>query len=102
MLDHEDLKWIASTSTNLNSILQQIARYTDLARRHKGQHTYLDLLGERVDLGAKTAQTLFDKVTSTILAQTTAKSTALASRQAKFTVVPPPSAAPPPSSVGSC
>jgi CheY-like chemotaxis protein len=88
MLDHEDLKWIASTSTNLNSILQQIARYTDLARRHKGQHTYLDLLGERVELGAKTAQTLFDKVTGTILAQTAAKSGVTA--QPIFTVVPPP------------
>ena len=89
MLDHEDLKWIAGTSTNLNSSLQQIARYTDLARRHKGEYNYLDLLGERVELASKTAQALFDKVTSTILAQATAKSTAPTAPQAMFTVVPP-------------
>jgi CheY-like chemotaxis protein len=70
MLDHEDLKWIASTSTDLNSILQQISRYSDLARRHKGEPNYIDLLGERVELAAKTAQALFDRVTSQIMART--------------------------------
>ena len=59
MLDHEDLKWIAGTSTELNSILQQIARYADLARRHKGEHHYIDLLIQRVELASKTAQTHF-------------------------------------------
>ena len=78
MLDHTDLKWIATTSTELNSILQQISRYCDLARRHKGEHNYIDLLGERVELAAKTAQGLFDRVTSKILAETTAKATAAA------------------------
>lgn len=73
MLDHNDLKWIASTSTDLNSILQQIARYCDLARRHKGEHNYIDLLGERVELATKTAQGLFDRVTSQILAGATSK-----------------------------
>lgn len=73
MLDHNDLKWIASTSTDLNSILQQIARYCDLARRHKGEHNYIDLLGERVELATKTAQALFDRVTTQILAGATAK-----------------------------
>jgi CheY-like chemotaxis protein len=68
MLDQDDLKWIATASTDLNSILQQIARYCDLARRHKGEHNYIDLLGERVELAAKTAQGLFDRVTSKILA----------------------------------
>src|SRR5437588_115134 len=47
MLDQEDLKWIAATSTELNSILQQVSRYADLARRHRGEHNYIDLLGER-------------------------------------------------------
>src|ERR1700730_8540353 len=70
MLNHEDLKWIATTSTDLNSILQQISRYCDLARRHKGEHNYIDLLGERVELAAKKAQGLFDRVTSKILAAT--------------------------------
>lgn len=76
MLDHNDLKWIASTSTDLNSILQQISRYCDLARRHRGEHNYIDLLGERVELAAKKAQGLFDRVTSRILAGTTGKAVA--------------------------
>jgi CheY-like chemotaxis protein len=67
MLDQNDLKWIASTSTELNSVLQQVSRYADLARRHKGEHNYIDLLGERVELAAKTAQALFDRVTSRII-----------------------------------
>jgi CheY-like chemotaxis protein len=91
MLDHEDLKWIAGTSTELNSILQQIARYADLVRRHKGEHHYVDLLLQRVELASKTAQTLFDRVTSTILAKTTAKTAApTAPSQATFAVVPSP------------
>ena len=64
MLDHEQLKWIAATSTNLNSMLQQIARYTDLARRYPGNPHYIDLVGGRVDLACKTAQSLFDRITS--------------------------------------
>ncbi|MGI8436152.1 MAG: hypothetical protein ACR2NX_04515, partial [Chthoniobacterales bacterium] len=67
MLDHEDLKLIASTSTELNSMLQQISRYADLARQHKGQYNYVDLLGERVETASKQAQSLFDHVTSAIL-----------------------------------
>ena len=91
MLDHEDLKWIAGTSTELNSILQQIARYADLVRRHKGEHHYVDLLLQRVELASKTAQALFDRVTSTILAKTTAKTAPpRAPSQATFAVVPPP------------
>ena len=91
MLDHEDLKWIAGTSTELNSVLQQIARYADLVRRHKGEHHYVDLLLQRVQLASKTAQSLFDRVTSTILAKTTAKTAApTAPSQATFAIVPPP------------
>ena len=91
MFDHEDLKWIATTSTELNSILQQISRYSDLARRHKGEHNYIDLLGERVDLASKTAQALFDRVTSRILEKTTATSvTPPAPPHSPFTVLPPP------------
>jgi CheY-like chemotaxis protein len=74
MLDHEDLKWIATTSTELNSMLQQIARYADLARQHKGEYNYIEMLGERVELAAKSAQELFDHVTSRILEGSTAKS----------------------------
>ena len=91
MLDHEDLKWIATTSTDLNSILQQISRYSDLARRHKGEHNYIDLLGERVELASKTAQALFDRVTSKILEKAVASNVqAPASPHTPFTVLPPP------------
>ena len=55
MLDQEDLKWIATTSTELNSMLQQVSRYADLARQHKGEHNYIEMLGERVELASKTA-----------------------------------------------
>jgi CheY-like chemotaxis protein len=73
MLDHDDLKWIATTSTELNSILQQISRYADLARQYKGEHNYIEMLGERVELASKTAQDLFDRVTSRILEGSSAK-----------------------------
>lgn len=84
MLDNDDLKWIASTSTSLNSILQQIARYGDLARRHRNEQHYLDLLGERVDLGSKIAQALFDRVTSKILTKPNV------TLHPTFSIVPPP------------
>jgi CheY-like chemotaxis protein len=74
MLDHDDLKWIATTSTELNSMLQQIARYADLARQHKGEYNYIEMLGERVELASKTAQALFDHVTARILEGSAAKS----------------------------
>jgi CheY-like chemotaxis protein len=76
MLDHDDLKWIATTSTELNSMLQQISRYADLARQHKGDYNYIEMLGERVELASKTAQQLFDHVTSRILEGSTLKSKA--------------------------
>jgi len=90
MLDHDDLKWIASTSTELNSILHQVSRYADLARRHKGGHNYIDLLGERVEFATKTAQALFDRVTSKILAETAARAARPpAGPHMPFTVLPP-------------
>jgi CheY-like chemotaxis protein len=99
MLDQEDLKWIATTSTELNSMLQQISRYADLARRHKGEYNYIEMLGERVELASKTAQKLFDHVTSRILEGSTAKSKAGPdpSRPPEFKIVrsgdePPPKA----------
>jgi len=92
MLDQDDLKWIAGTSTKLNSILQQVSRYADLARRHRGEHNYIDLLGERVELASKTAQSLFDRVTSKILAGAAKKSAAARRSEAGFTVMQPPEA----------
>jgi CheY-like chemotaxis protein len=89
MLDHEDLKWIATTSTELNSMLQQIARYADLARQHKGEYNYIEMLAERVELASKTAQDLFDRITSRILEGSSAKSkqTPDPSRPPEFKVV---------------
>ena len=93
MLDHNDLKWIATTSTELNSMLQQISRYSDLARQHKGEYNYVAMLSERVELAAKTAQTLFDRVTTSILEGSATRATpARKSSHAPFSVVPPPDA----------
>jgi CheY-like chemotaxis protein len=99
MLDHEDLKWIATTSTELNSMLQQISRYADLARQHKGEYNYIEMLGERVELATKTAQSLFDRVTSRILEGSAPKTkkTPDPSRPPEFKIVRPsaePAAAP--------
>jgi CheY-like chemotaxis protein len=93
MLDHDDLKWIAATSTELNTILQQISRYADLARQHRGEYNYIEMLGERVEVASKTAQSLFDRITSRILEGTAPKTkgTPDPSRIPEFTVVPPPS-----------
>ena len=92
MLDHDDLKWIATTSTELNSMLQQISRYADLARQHKGDYNYIEMLGERVELASKTAQQLFDHVTSRILEGSTLRSKAAPdpSRPPEFKVVRSP------------
>ena len=88
MLTQEDLKWIASTSTNLNSVLQQISRYTDLARRHKEEEHYFELLGERVELGRRAAQSLFDHITSNILDKSVAKAVSGIGAAPIFTVLP--------------
>jgi CheY-like chemotaxis protein len=97
MLDQEDLKWIATTSTQLNTMLQQISRYADLARQHKGDYNYVDLLGERVEFASKTAQSLFDRITSRILQGSAPKTKGPPDpcRAPEFTVVPPPSKAAP-------
>jgi|ERR1051326_1468695 len=85
MLDQEDLKWIAATSTDLNSMVQQISRYTDLVRSHQDEPNYLELLSERVEVASKTSQALFDHVTTKILEGASARKGGV-----KFTVVPPP------------
>jgi CheY-like chemotaxis protein len=89
MLDHKDLKWIATTSTELNAMLQQIARYSDLAQQHKGEYNYIDLLGDRIELASKTAQALFDRVNSKILASASGSSGDPPGTPS-FTVVPSP------------
>ena len=99
MLDHEDLKWIAATSTELNSMMQQISRYADLARQHKGEYNYIEMLGERVELASKTAQSLFDRITSRILEGSASKSATAPNpaRPPEFTVVRPAREEGPPS-----
>jgi CheY-like chemotaxis protein len=67
MLDQEELKWVASTSTELSAMLQQIARYADLARQNTTDYKYAETLSERVETSWMTAQSLFDGVTSRIL-----------------------------------
>jgi CheY-like chemotaxis protein len=73
MLHQDDLKWIAKTSTELNTVLQQIARYADLAKRHKGDHDYIEQLNQQVEIASQSAQALFNRVTSRILENTSAK-----------------------------
>ena len=91
MLDHKDLKWIAATSTELNAMLQQISRYADLARQHRAQPNYIEVLADRVELATKTAQSLFDRVTTSILAATTGQPPPVKAASASpFTVVAPP------------
>ncbi len=67
--------------------------------RHRGEQNYIDLLAERVELASKTAQSLFDRVTSQILAGAAKKSAAARKSAAGFTVVPPPAADEKPSRV---
>ncbi len=102
MLEHEDLKWIAATSTELNSTLQQISRYADLARQHKGEHNYVEMLAERVEIASKSAQAIFDRVTSKILARSSGSTSSLAGAGAPppFKVMPPPVKTPAPVAVG--
>ena len=69
MLHQDDLKWIAKTSTEINTVLQQIARYADLMKRHKGDD-YIDQLNQQVEIAAQSAQALFNRVTSKILENT--------------------------------
>ncbi len=70
MLDQDDLKWLAATSTELNSALQQLVRQADLAQRQLGQdNVHFDALRQQIEGAARTSQTLFDRVTQKILAR---------------------------------
>ena len=70
MLHQDDLKWIAKTSTELNTVLHQIARYADLAKRQKGDHDYIDQLSQQVEIATQAAQALLHRVMSMILEST--------------------------------
>jgi CheY-like chemotaxis protein len=95
MLDQEDLKWIAATSTELNTMLQQISRYADQARQHKGEYKYVEMLGERVEFASKAAQSLFDRVTARILEESTPKTKEAPAPAREFAAVTSPSHATP-------
>src|SRR5436305_7339369 len=73
MLHQDDLKWIAKTSTELNTVLHQIARYADLAKRHRGDHDYIDQLNQQVEIATQAAQALLNRVMSMILENTSGK-----------------------------
>ena len=73
MLHQDDLKWIAKTSTELNTVLHQIARYADLAKRQKGDHDYIDQLNQQVEIATQAAQALLNRVMSMILEKTSGK-----------------------------
>jgi CheY-like chemotaxis protein len=73
MLHQDDLKWIAKTSTELNTVLQQIARYADLAKREKGDHDYIDQLNQQVEVATQAARALLNRVMSMILENTSGK-----------------------------
>jgi CheY-like chemotaxis protein len=90
MLDQDDLKWIAKISTEINTALQQIARYAEMAQRHRGDHDYLQMLGERVEAATQSSQALFDRVTSKILETTSGATGILQSPPAKPANVPAP------------
>jgi CheY-like chemotaxis protein len=73
MLDQDDLKWIAKTSTELNTLLQQISRYAEMAQQHRDDNDYLQMVGERVEAASQSSQALFDRVTSKILQTSSSK-----------------------------
>jgi CheY-like chemotaxis protein len=61
-----------------------------LVRRHKGEHNYIDLLGDRVELASKTAQALFDVVTSKIFASASIKAAFGREEAPTFSILSPP------------
>ena len=61
---------------------------SDLARQHKGEYNYIDLLGDRIELASRTARALFDRVNAKIMAGAPG-SPVDQSGTPSFTVVPP-------------
>ena len=66
MLDHDDLKWIAANVTELNRILQQVARSTDQVQQHKAEGRSVEILAEQVAQASNLSQSIFDCVTARI------------------------------------
>ena len=70
MLDHEDMKWLAATATELNRFLQKATRQVEMARLHKGEDENLDSLNEQLELASRASQAIFDRITTRILVGT--------------------------------
>ncbi len=97
MLDHDDLKWVATQLTELNRQLQQVSRHSERARAER-ENDQLQLLDEQVEQAARISQALFDRVTSRILSST-AHGGKLAHKAPRITVLPPPQSGPFPPTV---
>ena len=67
MFNHEDLKWLAIQSTELNRLLQQVSRHAEHARQHPKKEAFLDLLNDRAALAARKSQEIFERITARIL-----------------------------------
>lgn len=70
MLDHEDMKWLAATTTELNRFLQRATRQVESARLRKDGGENLDSLNEQLELASRASQAIFDRITTRILAGT--------------------------------
>ena len=70
MLDHEDMKWLAATATELNRFLQRATRQIESARLGKEEEKNLDSLNEQLELASRASQAIFDRITSRILSGT--------------------------------
>jgi CheY-like chemotaxis protein len=70
MLDHEDMKWLAATATELNRFLQKATRQIEAARLGKSEDKNFDSLNEQLELASRASQAIFDCITTRILART--------------------------------
>jgi CheY-like chemotaxis protein len=70
MLDHEDMKWLAATTTALNGFLQKATRQVEMARLCKDGGENFDALNEQIELASRASQAIFDRITTRILART--------------------------------
>lgn len=67
MFDHDDLKWLAANTTELNRLLQEISRSSEEARQHPDGSDFLEPLQEQVEQASRLSQSVFDRVTARIL-----------------------------------
>jgi CheY-like chemotaxis protein len=82
MLNHDDLKWLAANTTELNGLLQQVSHSADQARKNNGKGKNLDLIEEQVGRASRLSQSIFDRITARILASTVSDQTGVASAAA--------------------